>query len=520
MIDFTLYIFAKVFDLAYSTGPSERHLLKLFYDYYSPEAFNRVVIGKTAGAVWINRINVKQETCKSLSGERIKYVYRRIFNKPVYESEEKTLVEELLRHSVGFAQGIQAAVYQKRDTDEVKNFIESLKNMEETDYRSDDIFLAQNPKNNIINNYNNNDNCNKLFDPDKTLDSLLEEAKKGNESAMISAGIYYYYGISGGKNERNAAEWFKKVSILNQTYAPISNKFIARMYYAGSMPREEQSYEKSYEYHVKSAIGDRYSASQVGFMQSIGSGCPYDYKKTEEYFLKILNTLDNPRKDTVCRFYISHGEFKKAADIYVGMADTFPEAAYQLGLLYKSGVLSEPFMPDYSKAETYLRKALDKGYNSAAYELGTLYLNPTGNFKKDFQKANTYYHIAADNGNPEAQYMLGYMYYYGHVEKNINKSLKYHEMAAAQGNVLSSAHLALLYQLPEILDYDKAFKYAKYASDCGDSTSEFVLGTLYLSGRGCVPDEDKAYLCFKHSAETGTQEALLFLMKMDNNESC
>lgn len=141
MIDFTLYIFAKVFDLAYSTGPSERHLLKLFYDYYQPEAFNRVVIGKTGGAVWINRINVKQETCKSLSGERIKYVYRRIFNKPVYESEEKTLVEELLRHSVGFAQGIQAAVYQKRDTDEVKNFIESLKNMEEHDYRSDDIFM-------------------------------------------------------------------------------------------------------------------------------------------------------------------------------------------------------------------------------------------------------------------------------------------------------------------------------------------------------------------------------------------
>ena len=141
MIDFTLYIFAKVFDLAYSTGPSERHLLKLFYDYYSPEAFNRVVIGKTGGAVWINRINVKQETCKSLSGERIKYVYRRIFNKPVYESEEKTLVEELLRHSVGLAQGIQAAVYQKRDTDEVKNFIKSLQNMEEPDYRSDDIFI-------------------------------------------------------------------------------------------------------------------------------------------------------------------------------------------------------------------------------------------------------------------------------------------------------------------------------------------------------------------------------------------
>lgn len=365
------------------------------------------------------------------------------------------------------------------------------------------------------NGFRDVDKSSELFDPDQSLEDLLEKADRGDEKAMICAGIYYFYGISGGKDLRQAAAWFKKVSALDGEYAPTANKFIAGMYYSGSMPREEQSYEKSYEYHVKASVGDLYSAGQVGFMQSIGSGCSYDYQKTEAHFLEILDQLDNPRKDTLCRFYLVHGEFQKAADIYVGMAESYPEAAYQLGLMYKRGVLSKPFMPDYAKAAFYLQMALDNDYIKAAYELGTLYFNPTGSFKKDFQKAHKYYHIAAENGDSDAQYMLGYMYYYGHIEKNYQKSLKYHEMAAAQGHILSAAHLALMYQIPEIHNYEKAFYYAQYAADRGDAPSEFVLGTLYLSGRGCVPDEDKAYLCFKHAAENGAPEAKLLLMQMD-----
>ena len=369
-------------------------------------------------------------------------------------------------------------------------------------------------KNDGTNGYRDVDKSSDLFDPDQSLEDILKKANDGDEKAMVSAGIYYYYGISGGKDPRKAAEWFKKVSALYGRYTAIADRFIASLYYSGSMPREEQSYEKSYEYHVKSSYENIYSASQVGFMQSIGSGCSYDYKKTEEYFLDILDQLDNPRKDTLGRFYLAHGEFMKAAEIYEGMAESYPEAAYQLGLLYKNGVLSEPFMPDYKKAAFYLQMALDLGYTEAALVLGQIYFNPTGNLKKDFQKAHKYFHIAAENGNAEAQYMLGYMYYYGHIEKDLYKSVKYYEMAAAQGHVLASAGLALLYQIPEIHNYEKAFYYAKYAAACGDAPSEFVLGTLYLSGRGCEADADKAYLCFEHAAENGAPESRFLLMQM------
>lgn len=370
-------------------------------------------------------------------------------------------------------------------------------------------------KNDGTNGFRDVDKSSELFDPNQSIELVLEKANHGDERAMTCAGIYYFYGIAGERNLKKAAEWFKKVSAIDGECSSTANRFMASLYYSGSMPREEQSYEKSYEYHLKSSVGDLYSAGQVGFMMSIGSGCKYDYKKTEEYFLNILDTMDNPRKNTLCKFYMEHGEFRKAAEIYKGMADSFPEAAYQLGLLYKRGVLCEPFMPDYEKSAFYLQMALDNGYITAAFELGVLYFNPTGNFKKDFLKAHKYFHIAADNGDSNAQYMLGYMYYYGHVEKNLQKSLKYHEMAASHGHLLSIAYLAILYQIPEIHNYEKAFKYAKIAADCGDAPSEFVLGTLYLAGRGCSPDEDKAYICFKHAAENGAPEAKYLLMQMD-----
>ena len=88
-------------------------------------------------------------------------------------------------------------------------------------------------------------------------------------------------------------------------------------------------------------------------------------------------------------------------------------------------------------------------------------------------------------------------------------------MAAAQGHTLSGACLAIIYQIPEVHNYEKAFFYAKQAAKFEDAPSEFVLGTLYLSGRGCTPDEDKAYLCFKHAAENGAPEAKLLLMQME-----
>ena len=101
---------------------------------------------------------------------------------------------------------------------------------------------------------------------------------------MLQVDTYYFYGITVDRSKKEASYWLKKVSEFSCQNSPIVNKFIARMYYSGSMPRKKQSYEKSYVYHLKSAKDDLYSAGQIAFMQSIGNGCQYDYANTEKFF--------------------------------------------------------------------------------------------------------------------------------------------------------------------------------------------------------------------------------------------
>ena len=164
-------------------------------------------------------------------------------------------------------------------------------------------------KNDGTNGFRDVDKSSNIFDPDLSLEDEIKKAQNGDEKSMLCVGIYYYYGISGGKDERKAAYWFKQVSSLKGEYAPIADKFIARMYYAGSMPREEQSYEKSYEYHVKSSIGDIYSAGQVGFMQS----CDTVHKV-------VTDTTRSPRKgevDKVHYNFVSEQFFRENIDSYV-----------------------------------------------------------------------------------------------------------------------------------------------------------------------------------------------------------
>ncbi len=358
-----------------------------------------------------------------------------------------------------------------------------------------------------------------IAEPDKRFFSQeMERAKNGCPDAMLEIGSFYYYGIMVKKDASIAAYWLKKLANLQSDYSPIAKKFIARMYYEGSMPMEEQSYEKCYKYNLQAAESDLFSAGQVGAMQAVGCGCQFDYERTEKYFLSIFDNLDNSRKDKLCRFYITYGQYQKAAEIYKTMEDTYPYAAYQLGLFNKTGVLNHPFMPDYFLAEKYFLKAYEAGYTQATYELGLLYFNPTGGFRKDFNKALKYFLIAANDGNFEAHYRIGYMYLHGHVKKDRQKAIEHFEIAANQGHIYSASNLALLYLDPENPDYDKAFYYCSFAANCGDAPAQYFLGTMYLFGMGCEPDKNKAYYYLNKAALSNAPEANVLLKQLANDE--
>lgn len=104
----------------------------------------------------------------------------------------------------------------------------------------------------------------------KVFHQALSEANSGSIKAMYKVGVMCFYGnVSGDgtKSERNyeeAAKYFlmiteSKESIdvdsLSQTeyqnYVNSAHYFLAKMYYAGSIPQEGQSYFKAFEHRKK-----------------------------------------------------------------------------------------------------------------------------------------------------------------------------------------------------------------------------------------------------------------------------
>ena len=116
-------------------------------------------------------------------------------------------------------------------------------------------------------------------------------------------------------------------------------------------------------------------------------------------------------------------------------------------------------------------------------------------------------------GNKSAQYKLGIMYEYGFVNTDIERAIRYFELAAAQGDPKSAYHLAMLYQRPEYKNYRKAFEFARFAAENGLMEGEFLYAIFLFYGRGCPANEDKAYDYFRRAFGHGMYQAKIYLDK-------
>ena len=143
MIYFTLYCFAKVFDISY-TGESSR-LFDLFHfnndkKDKSVDALVKVVTGKTKSNKYIDHIDISSTKAKklidSLLPERVQYVYKKIKRNNPEEQETSTMLYELLKYALQQDQSVQKEIYENRNTDEIKAYIRSMKNMQDIEIHS------------------------------------------------------------------------------------------------------------------------------------------------------------------------------------------------------------------------------------------------------------------------------------------------------------------------------------------------------------------------------------------------
>ena len=366
--------------------------------------------------------------------------------------------------------------------------------------------------------YRNLANGNPAFNANDRLRAMLAKASDGDYEAMYLAGLmlYYSFGIDrSGRAVRDLASahyWFKRVADEAPEEMGLikscSRNLISKMYYQGDpVP---QSYEECLRYLMQ-AKDDPSAMMSAAYMRGIGLGCEWSYEDAEEFYNSAA-VVGGFSLEDLASFYEARGRFPEAERTYlrIGKDNLSAFGNYKLGMIYRNGSHANPPAPDFERASIHLQRSREEGHVIATFELGNLYFRPTGSFPKDFVKAQECFREAADAGYMQAQYLLAYMLEYGHVEKNVPEAIHYYELAAAQGHILASESLARLYQTSDHLNYQLAFRHCEYAAKHGDSQAEFMLGVLYLLGRGC----DYSVTLAKHWFESAKGHGFMQAAKM------
>ncbi len=370
--------------------------------------------------------------------------------------------------------------------------------------------------------YKDTFNSNLKFNVSEEIEILKKEAKSGSSDAMYELANMYYYGIindegTSARDYSNAFKWFLKATEHDDSSSNYASTMIARMYNDGVALYGEQSYEKAFDFHSKAAVLNGESAQTIAYMKWMGRGCDFDYYDVEKLYKDYLKKGNDTAKLDLAKFYITYGKYNEAIETYNSMKHIPPSAEYEMGMIYKNGVLSNEIKPDFFRAACHFHNALncEHPYALAAKELGNIYFNGCDGFKVDFEKAKHYYLIGAEQGEVYCQYILGFMYEFGMLKTDLHLSEKYFLLADSQGDIHSAHHLAMLYQQPELKNYYKAYCFARKSAKNGKPEGEYIYANLLYIGRGCEPNIHEAYKYYKLAFEHGIYQAKFMMERIE-----
>lgn len=93
------------------------------------------------------------------------------------------------------------------------------------------------------------------------------------------------------------------------------------------------------------------------------------------------------------------------------------------------------------------------------------------------------------------------MYEFGMLKRDLTQSLKHFLLADKKGDLNSAHHLSMIYQQPELCNYQKAFFYAEKSANNGKPEGEYIYANLLLFGSGCEPNENEAIKYYHRASE-------------------
>ena len=285
--------------------------------------------------------------------------------------------------------------------------------------------------------------------------------KIGNSDGYIALGNIYYNGVGCAVDYQRAKLYYEKAAEQHDSYA---------FMYLGDMYRFSKGVERDLTRAIKY------------YEDSIKFGNPKAYRSLGDLYKDRNNGKTNFQKAIEC--------YNKAVNIYDD-----PEAAYNLGILYKNGY---DIKPDYSKARHYFEiSANEKNYLSY-YELGIMYFNGLG-VVKNYATAKKYLEISAEHNVSFADLVLAEIYENGYgVKQDYLQAKLYLEKAAKLGNTFALIILGDMFKNGQGVEQNNmmAISYYLLAARQNFSTGLYYMGQLYSTGDITQIDNSKAIQYF------------------------
>ena len=181
---------------------------------------------------------------------------------------------------------------------------------------------------------------------------------------------------------------------------------------------------------------------------------------------------------------------------------------YLLGLQYES------WAQDYVDALKWYRKAAERGYFEAQFELGEMYANGKGVAKDDVE-ALKWYRKATEQRYATQFNHLGAMYYDGEgAPEDAAEAVEWYRKLTEQGShgreLIQRAQfqLGFIYSNGEGVaqDHVEAAKWYREVAEQGDAKAQYLLGDMYFNGTGVTKDHVEALKWYRKAAQGERRE--------------
>jgi len=343
-----------------------------------------------------------------------------------------------------------------------------------------------------------------------TILELLEDAGSNNiPDAYYSLGILYDSGSLVEKNMEKSFEYFKKGAALNE----INSLFVLGCYYKNGL-HVKKNCKKAIHYLKKAIdLGDHRAMFELADMYEKTTKDPMD-----KLLIRALYIKSSKKGNSDAMFKLGHIyrfgkcvkiDEDKALRYYNRAAKKGNEKAINtLGFLHYHGII----LDQNQKKGIELFKSIADRHLPAILNLGSIYM------KKNIKKSIKYYEIGAAKGCMMSIYKLIEIYSQEETQDH-GKMLDYCNIAIEKNNLIVMCNLGQLYETGKMFhSYEKAFELYQKCYENGGIYGGYLLGRLYENGKGVNIDIDSAINYYSEASSKGIMEATIALAKVYENQ--